>query len=51
MKKYLALALALILAIAVVGCKKTAEAPKEDSKTVVEIVVAGSFGDRSFYDS
>ena len=26
MKKYLALALALILAIAVVGCKKTAEA-------------------------
>ena len=51
MKKYLALTLALILAIAVVGCKKTAEAPKEDSKTVVEIVVAGSFGDRSFYDS
>ena len=52
MKKYLALALALILAIAAVGCKKTtAEAPKKDDKVVVEIVVAGTFGDRSFYDS
>jgi len=52
MKKYLALALALILALGVVGCKKApADKPAEDSKTVVAIVVAGTFGDRSFYDS
>lgn len=50
MKKILALALALILALGcMVACTKNGGNGGE--KTVVEIVVAGQFGDRSFYDS
>ena len=50
MKKILALALALILAL---GCMTacTKNGGNTNEKTVVEIVVAGQFGDRSFYDS
>jgi basic membrane protein A len=48
MKRFLILALALILAVASFGCKKGTAA---NDKTVVSIVVAGTFGDRSFYDS
>ena len=50
MKKILALALALILALGcMAACTKNGSGTGE--KTVVEIVVAGQFGDRSFYDS
>ncbi len=50
MKKLLALALALILALGcMIACTKTNG--QNGDKTVVAIVVAGQFGDRSFYDS
>ena len=50
MKKALALALALVLALGcMIACTKTNE--QNSDKTVVAIVVAGQFGDRSFYDS
>ena len=50
MKKILALALALILALGcMIACTKTNG--QNGDKTVVAIVVAGQFGDRSFYDS
>ena len=50
MKKILALMLALILALGcTVAC--TGNGGNSSEKTVVEIVVAGQFGDRSFYDS
>ena len=50
MKKILALMLALILTL---GCMAacTGNGGNSSEKTVVEIVVAGQFGDRSFYDS
>ena len=50
MKKLLALCLALILAL---GCMTacTKNGGQTGDKTVVAIVVAGTFGDRSFYDS
>ena len=49
MKKILALVLALMLAL---GCMVACTGNGGTSeKTVVEIVVAGQFGDRSFYDS
>ena len=51
MKKFLALALALVMALGcMVACTKTS-GPAAGEKTVVAIVVAGQFGDRSFYDS
>ena len=46
MKKFLALLLALVLAFGVLSA-----CTKDSGKTVVSIVVAGQFGDRSFYDS
>ena len=50
MKKLLALCLALILALGcMVACTKNGGSSSE--KTVVAIVVADSFGDRSFFDS
>ena len=50
MKKFLALALALVLALGcMIACTKTDV--QSGDKTVVAIVVAGTFGDRSFYDS
>ena len=50
MKKFLALALALVLALGcMIACTKTNG--QNGEKTVVAIVVAGMFGDRSFYDS
>ncbi len=50
MKKFLALALALVLALGcMIACTKTNG--QNGEKTVVAIVVAGTFGDRSFYDS
>ena len=50
MKKILALALALILALGcMIACTRTNG--QSSDKTVVAIVVAGQFGDRSFYDS
>lgn len=50
MKKILALGLALLLALGcMVAC--TGNGGNKSDKTVVEIVVAGQFGDRSFYDS
>ncbi len=50
MKKILALALALVLALGcMIACTKTNG--QNGDKTVVAIVVAGQFGDRSFYDS
>ena len=50
MKKILALALALIMALGITAaCTKNGGSTAD--KTVVEIVVAGQFGDRSFYDS
>ena len=50
MKKILALALALIMVLGLAAaCTKNGGQTGE--KTVVEIVVAGTFGDRSFYDS
>jgi basic membrane protein A len=45
MKKFLALMLAIVLTL---GCM--AACTKGSDKTVVTIVVAGQFGDRSFYD-
>ena len=51
MKKFLALALALVMALGcMVACTKTS-GPAAGEKTVVAIVVGGQFGDRSFYDS
>ena len=50
MKRFLAMALALVLALGcMVACTKTNG--QNGDKTVVAIVVAGQFGDRSFYDS
>ena len=50
MKKILALALALIMVLGLAAaCTKNGGSTAE--KTVIEIVVAGQFGDRSFYDS
>ena len=50
MKKILALMLALVLALGcMAGCIKNGG--NGSGKTVVAIVVAGTFGDRSFYDS
>ena len=48
MKRFLILVLALILVVTAFGCRKGST---NSSKTVVSIVVAGTFGDRSFYDS
>ena len=51
MKKILALALALVLALGcMIACVKP-NGQNDGGKTVVAIVVAGTFGDRSFYDS
>ena len=49
MKKIFCLILTLVLLLSLfVGCKKT-EGGKSDLK--LALVVAGQFGDRSFYDS
>lgn len=51
MKKFLAFAMALVLMLGcMVACTKT-NGQNAGEKTVVAIVVAGQFGDRSFYDS
>ncbi len=49
MKKFVAVLLCLVMVLAVVACGK--KAAEQSDKTVVAIVVAGTFGDRSFYDS
>ena len=49
MKKIIALLLALVMVFALCACGKTDSASGD--KTVVGLVVAGAFGDRSFYDS
>lgn len=49
MKKIVAVLLCLVMVLAVVACGK--KAAEQSDKTVVAIVVAGTFGDRSFYDS
>lgn len=51
MKKILALALALILALGCMTACTKGGGQDTNEKTVVAIVVAGQFGDRSFYDS
>ena len=48
MKKFFALLMALVLTI---GCFAACTKTDNSGKTVVTIVVAGQFGDRSFYDS
>ena len=49
MKKIIALLLALVMVFALCACGKTDSVSGD--KTVVGLVVAGAFGDRSFYDS
>ena len=49
MKKFVAMLLALVMVFALCACGKTDSASGD--KTVVGLVVAGAFGDRSFYDS
>lgn len=53
MKKFFALMMALVLMLgSFAACTKTGEnAQTGDEKVTVAIVVAGTFGDRSFYDS
>ena len=52
MKKFLALMMALVLTIGCfAACTKSNEADKPAEKVTVAIVSAGTFGDRSFYDS
>lgn len=53
MKKFLALMLALVLMLGCfAACNKTENpSPAASEKVTVAIVVAGTFGDRSFYDS
>lgn len=52
MKKFLALMMALVLTIGCfAACTKSNEADKPAEKITVAIVIAGTFGDRSFYDS
>lgn len=49
MKKIVAILLCLVMILSVAACGKKAN--EQSDKTVVAIVVAGTFGDRSFYDS
>ena len=49
MKKIIALLLALVMVFALCACGSSGSASGD--KTVVGLVVAGAFGDRSFYDS
>ncbi len=49
MKKTIALLLALCMVFALCACGSSSD--KSGDKTVVGLVVAGAFGDRSFYDS
>ena len=49
MKKIIALLLALVMVLALCACGNSGSASGD--KTVVGLVVAGAFGDRSFYDS
>ncbi len=49
MKKFVAILLCLVMILSVAACGKKAK--EQSDKTVVAIVVAGTFGDRSFYDS
>lgn len=52
MKKILAIALALIMCLAIfAGCTAKEPAAEDGEKLKVALVVAGKFGDRSFYDS
>ena len=49
MKKIIALLLALVMVLALCACGSSGSASGD--KTVIGLVVAGAFGDRSFYDS
>lgn len=49
MKKFVAILLCLVMILSIAACGKKAK--EQSDKTVVAIVVAGTFGDRSFYDS
>ena len=62
MKKLLALLLALVMTLALAACGGTTgtqgenpdaagDAAQTEEKLAVALVVAGTFGDRSFYDS
>lgn len=52
MKKYIAMLLALVLVLGLAACgNNDATEPKNESDLTVALVVADTFGDRSFYDS
>lgn len=51
MKKFLMIVLAVLLLTSVFACKKPAANGNDNKGLTVAVVVAGKFGDRSFYDS